>query len=136
MSYHHAVRVRYVDCDMQGVVYNAHYLTFVDDGFDCWMRALEPDFENVHGWEVMLKKAEILLGGRLPDLRMNHGGLKRTKQSLQREFLLHRALIESLAGEEKTAREFLALAGKIAEVDQEVLNGQAPLLRQLGKLTD
>ena len=63
MSYHHAVRVRYVDCDMQGVVYNAHYLTFVDDGFDCWMRALEPDFENVHGWEVMLKKAEILWEG-------------------------------------------------------------------------
>ena len=86
--------------------------------------------------DLLLKKAEILLGGRLPDLRMNHGGLKRTKQSLQREFLLHRALIESLAGEEKTAREFLALAGKIAEVDQEVLNGQAPLLRQLGKLTD
>lgn len=63
MTYHHAVRARYVDCDMQGVVYNAHYLTFIDDGFDCWMRALEPHFETVHGWEVMLKKAEILWDG-------------------------------------------------------------------------
>lgn len=63
MTYRHAVRVRYVDCDMQGVVYNAHYLTFIDDGFDCWMRMLEPEFETVHGWEVMLKKAEILWDG-------------------------------------------------------------------------
>ncbi len=63
MTYTHAVRVRYVDCDMQGVVYNAHYLTFVDDGFDCWMRELEPAFEDVYGWEVMLKKAEILWDG-------------------------------------------------------------------------
>ena len=63
MGYSHAVRVRYVDCDMQGVVYNAHYLTFVDDGFDCWLRALEADFEGVYGWEVMLKKAEIVWDG-------------------------------------------------------------------------
>ena len=63
MTHTHLVRVRYVDCDMQGVVYNAHYLTFVDDGFDCWLRALEPDFENVYGWEVMHKKAEILWDG-------------------------------------------------------------------------
>lgn len=63
MTYRHSVRVRYVDCDMQGVVYNAHYLTFVDDGFDCWLRDLEADFETVFGWEVMLKRAEILWEG-------------------------------------------------------------------------
>jgi acyl-CoA thioester hydrolase len=44
---------------MQGVVYNAHYLTFVDDAFDQWLRALDPDFETALGWEVMLKRAEI-----------------------------------------------------------------------------
>lgn len=60
MTYTHAVRVRYVDCDMQGVVYNAHYLTFVDDGFDCWVRGLDPTFETTFGWEVMLKRAEIV----------------------------------------------------------------------------
>ncbi len=63
MSYSHPVRVRYVDCDMQGVVYNAHYLTFIDDGFDCWLRELASDFENVHGWEVMLKRVEVIWDG-------------------------------------------------------------------------
>jgi acyl-CoA thioester hydrolase len=63
VSYSHPVRVRYVDCDMQGVVYNAHYLTFVDDGFDCWLRELSPDFEHEHGWEVMLKRVEIVWDG-------------------------------------------------------------------------
>jgi len=57
-NYKHSVRVRYVDCDMQGVVYNSHYLTFVDDGFDCWVRQLGATFEEDYGWEVMLKKAE------------------------------------------------------------------------------
>lgn len=59
MTYRHSVRIRYVDCDMQGVVYNAHYLTFIDDGFDCWLRQLDPVFEQVYGWEIMLKKAEV-----------------------------------------------------------------------------
>ncbi len=59
MTYSHEVRIRYVDCDMQGVVYNAHYLTFVDDAFDCWLRSFDQDFENIYGWEVMLKNAEI-----------------------------------------------------------------------------
>lgn len=45
---------------MQGVVYNAHYLTFVDDACDCWLRELAPDFEVALGWEVMLKKAELV----------------------------------------------------------------------------
>jgi acyl-CoA thioester hydrolase len=60
MTYRHEVRVRYVDCDMQGVVYNAHYLTFVDDAFDCWVRQLDATFEATFGWEVMLKRAEIV----------------------------------------------------------------------------
>ena len=60
MSYHHKVRVRYVDCDMQGVVYNAHYLTFVEDAFDCWLREIDMNFEEKFGSEVMLKKASIV----------------------------------------------------------------------------
>ncbi len=59
MTHRHSVRIRYVDCDMQGVVYNAHYLTFIDDGFDQWLRELHPEFETALGWEVMLKRAEI-----------------------------------------------------------------------------
>ncbi len=63
MRYTHTIRVRYADCDMQGVVYNSHYLTFVDDAFDCWLRELATDFEDAYGWEVMLKKAEITWDG-------------------------------------------------------------------------
>ena len=59
MTYRHEVRVRYADCDMQGVVYNAHYLTFVDDACDCWLREVDASFETNLGWEVMLKKAEV-----------------------------------------------------------------------------
>ena len=58
MSYRHRVRVRYVDCDMQGVVYNAHYLTFVDVALDTWLRELDPRFESL-GWELMVKVAHI-----------------------------------------------------------------------------
>ena len=61
MSYTHQIRVRYVDCDMQGVVYNAHYLTFIDDAFDCWVRELAWDFEKKLEAEIMLKNANITL---------------------------------------------------------------------------
>ena len=44
---------------MQGVVYNAHYLTFIDDAFDCWMRELAWDFEKELEAEIMLKSANI-----------------------------------------------------------------------------
>ena len=59
MTYRHDIRIRYVDCDMQGIVYNAHYLTFVDDAFDCWLRNLDQAFESTFGWEVMVKKVGI-----------------------------------------------------------------------------
>lgn len=62
MSATHRVRVRYADCDMQGVVYNAHYLTFIDDAFDTWLRRLHRDYEG-HGWEVMLKRVELSWAG-------------------------------------------------------------------------
>ncbi|MGI9624641.1 MAG: acyl-CoA thioesterase [Acidimicrobiales bacterium] len=45
------------------MVYNAHYLTFVDDAFDCWLRELNPTFETALGWEVMVKRAEITWSG-------------------------------------------------------------------------
>ncbi len=62
MGYRHEVRVRYVDCDMQQVVYNAHYLTFVDDTVDCWLRSRWPDFESL-GFDVMLKTASVTWHG-------------------------------------------------------------------------
>jgi acyl-CoA thioester hydrolase len=54
----HQIRVRYGEVDMQGVVFNAHYLAYVDDCVDTWFRSLAPDFES-HGWDIMLKKATV-----------------------------------------------------------------------------
>jgi len=35
----HRVRVRYGDCDMQGVVFNPNYFVFLDDAMDMWLQA-------------------------------------------------------------------------------------------------
>ena len=54
----HTMPVRYGECDAQGVVFNAHYLAFVDDAMDHWVRS-GPEVGWTDGWDVMLKKAEI-----------------------------------------------------------------------------
>jgi len=58
VAHHARIRVRYGEVDQQGVVYNAHYLAYVDDVFDTWLRELAPQFEEL-GWEIMLKKASL-----------------------------------------------------------------------------
>src|SRR5436309_6295276 len=58
----HRVRPRYGEIDMQGVVFNAHYLAYCDDACDSWMRALFGTFEDA-GWDFMLKRAEIVWDG-------------------------------------------------------------------------
>ncbi len=62
MSYLHRVRIRYGECDMQKVVFNAHYLAYCDDAVDTWFRkVLAPDgsgFESL-GFDFMLKTAAI-----------------------------------------------------------------------------
>jgi len=52
-------RVRYVECDQQGVVFNAWYQTYMDDAVDCWMREYDPKFERF-GWELMVKASNIV----------------------------------------------------------------------------
>lgn len=39
MSYVHRIDVRYGECDMQRVVFNANYFAYCDDTVDNWMRA-------------------------------------------------------------------------------------------------
>lgn len=59
MAFQHEVRVRYGECDMQGVVFNAHYLAFIDDANDTWFRTvLGSGFER-DGYDIMLKKAVV-----------------------------------------------------------------------------
>ena len=59
MLYEHRLRIRYAECDMQQVVFNAHYLAYCDDAVDCWMRgALGGDLHSM-GFDCMVKRAEI-----------------------------------------------------------------------------
>lgn len=58
MSYVHTVRVRYGECDMQQVVFNANYMAYCDDAMECWFQAVGMRMAD-HGWDFMLKKAVI-----------------------------------------------------------------------------
>jgi acyl-CoA thioester hydrolase len=59
MTRRHSIRVRYGECDMQGVVFNAHYLAYCDDAVDTWFRTAVPDGMESVGYDVMLVKAVI-----------------------------------------------------------------------------
>ena len=56
--YRHTLRVRYGEVDQQGVVFNAHYLAFMDDALEHWLATLG-DLRGPHGWDMMLKKCTI-----------------------------------------------------------------------------
>ena len=56
----HEIRVRYGECDMQRVVFNAHYFAYCDDAVDTWFRAVHrrttaSAFESL-GFDFMLKQ--------------------------------------------------------------------------------
>jgi acyl-CoA thioester hydrolase len=64
MPYVHELRVRYAEVDMQGHVFNAHYLTFVDEAFDAWLRSvLGEDYYGGDGLDMVLKRAELTWHG-------------------------------------------------------------------------
>ena len=54
----HRIRVRYGECDMQRVVFNANYLAYCDDAVECWLGAKGVKVNDV-GWDFMLKKSTI-----------------------------------------------------------------------------
>ena len=56
----HRIRVRYAEIDGQGVVFNAHWLTYFDDSCTRFMESLGfgPAFWTVE-FDVMLVRAEI-----------------------------------------------------------------------------
>lgn len=65
----HDIRVRYAEVDQQRVVFNAHYLTWVDDAMSAWLEAVgyrgaswaqpgdQPAGEQ--GWDFMVRHAEV-----------------------------------------------------------------------------
>lgn len=72
MAYQQHIRVRYGECDMQRVVFNANYFVYCDDVVDNWMRlALAPDLAaagtstDLHsiGFDFMLKTTTLTWHG-------------------------------------------------------------------------
>ncbi len=57
----HTVRVRYAECDMQGVVFNSHYLTYVDVGItELWRAAFGSYGEMLErGLDVVVAEAQL-----------------------------------------------------------------------------
>jgi acyl-CoA thioester hydrolase len=58
VSYRHVIRVRYGECDMQQVVFNANYLAYVDDAVDTWFRSVLGPIELL-GFDFMVKKCTV-----------------------------------------------------------------------------
>jgi acyl-CoA thioester hydrolase len=60
MPYRHQLRVRYGECDRQGVVYNANYMIYVDEATEIWVRSLSPkgDYRELN-WEWMAVRSVI-----------------------------------------------------------------------------
>ena len=58
MTYRHLVRIRYGECDMQKVVFNANYLAYIDDATDTWFREALGPFEAT-GFDFMVKRVTV-----------------------------------------------------------------------------
>jgi acyl-CoA thioester hydrolase len=60
MTFNHRIRVRYAEIDGQGVVFNAHWMTYIDDSCTRFMESLGfgPGFW-IQEFDVMLVKATL-----------------------------------------------------------------------------
>lgn len=76
VGYRHSIAVRYGECDMQGVVFNAHYLAYADDAIARWLEAVMPPGVMYSAgndsalFDFMVKKAEVVwtTGTTYPDV--------------------------------------------------------------------
>lgn len=75
----HTLRVRYAEIDGQKVVYNAHYLTYLDLAFTEYFRALGIQFVEAAAFDTALVKAtlEYRRPARLDDLLDIHVSIPR-----------------------------------------------------------
>ncbi|MDO9407444.1 thioesterase family protein [Patulibacter sp.] len=71
MGFVHELRVRYVECDMQGHVFNAHYVTWMDIAHtELWRAAVGPYAEFAdRGLEILVAEvgARFRAGARFDD---------------------------------------------------------------------
>ena len=64
MPFRHSITVRYGEVDQQGVVFNAHYMAYMDDAMETWLREF-PDPRKAFGWDMMLKKCSLQWQGSI-----------------------------------------------------------------------
>lgn len=63
----HRLRARYAECDPQGVVFNANYLTYFDVGLtELWREAIGPYHEVMKDRDIDLVLAEATLRYQAP----------------------------------------------------------------------
>lgn len=60
MSFRYRTRVRYGECDQQGVVFNANYMVYMDDASEQWISGLAPDgnFKSLD-WDWMVVRSVL-----------------------------------------------------------------------------
>jgi acyl-CoA thioester hydrolase len=63
--YRHALRVRYAECDMQGVVFNAHYLAYFDTNMTELWRAAFGSYQAMldRGIDMVVVDAQLQFRG-------------------------------------------------------------------------
>jgi acyl-CoA thioester hydrolase len=95
-AFTHRIRVRYAECDGQGVVFNAHWLTYFDEACTRFMESLGfgPEFW-IKEFDVMLVHAELDWSGparfdQWVDITVEPTGLGRSSFDLR-----YTALVEN-----------------------------------------
>jgi len=63
-GFQHRIAVRFGEVDQQKVVFNAHYLAYIDDTLENWLRPIRAPAREFR-WDVMLKKVTIEWQGSL-----------------------------------------------------------------------
>jgi acyl-CoA thioester hydrolase len=60
MPFQYSTRVRYGECDQQGVVFNANYMVYTDDAGEQWISSLAPDgkFQSLD-WDWMVVRSVV-----------------------------------------------------------------------------
>ncbi len=58
-TYRHSLRPRYGEVDRQGVVYNAHYMVYIDEAMESFLRECHPDLRRAEGWDMMLVRCNL-----------------------------------------------------------------------------
>lgn len=56
--FRHRIRVRYGEVDAQNVVFNAHYMAYIDDALEAWVEGLG-ELRQRQRWDMMLKQITL-----------------------------------------------------------------------------